>query len=387
MKKALLILLLLPLFLIAQDDNLEIQGAITQNSDLIEQFAQLAPMGINPYATVFITSLCAKLGFHNSFVATNPFFNNWFVLILFGLLFSFTSIVGTLFKTNKATAPLAIADNYLSNKAALIINGFVMLAPTFLSNNPVGNEIVYQAGFLSIDFKTVMILIASMYFLIVVMSVRFFIDILIFLSPIPLIDSFLEVFKIIITIGFVIISIFSPMLSVIIAGLMFLVSIFFFKRSVRLVNKTKYLIAYPILNIFRNKDSVLTNGESFSILVFTADKTSKIKKGQIVRLEIQDDKFWLIKRRFLLSNIKEEITFKGCQLSQNQLNINLITETGEVFLIINRSYHRYIDDLSKTMNVEINKRSKSLNINLNNTFMSKLKNMFNKKDIAELKSL
>ena len=385
MKKILLLFLIIPLCSIAQESNSAIQETIIENSSLIDQFAQLAPMGINPYATVFITSLCAKLGFHNAFVATNPFFNNWFVLILFGVLFTFTSLVGTLFKTTKVTAPIALADNYLSNKAALVINGIVMLAPTLLSNDPIGNEIVYQAGLLSINFKTILILIASMYFLIVVMSVRFFVDILIFLSPIPLIDSFLEISKIIITIVFVIISIISPTFSVIISVLLFLISIFLFKRSIRLVDKTKYLIIYPILNIFRNKVKVLTNGHSFSILVYTYKKTLKIKKGEIIRLEKQEDKFFLTRRRFLLSNIKEEISFINCSLSQNHLNIYLTNETGDILLIMNRSYHRYIDEISKIMNIEINKRTTGLNLNRN--FIGKIKNMFNKKDLSELKSL
>ncbi|MBO0589980.1 hypothetical protein I2486_01045 [Cellulophaga sp. E16_2] len=90
-------------------------------------------MAINPYITTFLTSLCSKLGFHNDIVPINPFLNNWFVLILFGVLFLSTALVGTVFKTNKATASIGLADNYLSNHAALISNGFVMLAPIFFS--------------------------------------------------------------------------------------------------------------------------------------------------------------------------------------------------------------------------------------------------------------
>lgn len=386
MKKLLLILLLLPLISTAQESSHEIQATLTHNSNLIDQFAQLAPMGINPYVTVFMTSLCAKIGFHNEFVATNPFFNNWIILILFGILFLFTALVGTIFKTNKATAPIALADNYLSNHAALIINGFIMLTPTLISNNPMHNEIVYQAGLLSINFKTILILMASMYFLIVVMSVRFFIDILIFLSPIPLVDSFLEIFKIIISMVFVIISIINPLLSVTISVFMFLIAIIFYRRSIRLINKTKYLILYPILNIFRNEHKIMTNGHSFSILTYVGKNTVKMKRGKIVRLEKQDDKFFLIKRRFLLSNVTEEISFANCFLSQNHLNICLTNETGSLLLILNRSYHNFIDDLAETLNIKINKKAE-LKLNLNNGYMDKLRNMFNKKDIADLKSV
>lgn len=167
MKRLLFILMVLPFFLQAQTDNIEVKEAISQNTVLVEQFAQLAPMGINPYLTVFLTSVCSKIGFHNDYVATNPFFSSWIVLVLFGLLFLFTALVGTVFKTNKATATIGLVDTYLSNKAALIVNAIVILAPILISNEPIQSEIVYQAGFLSISFKTLLVLGVSMYFLIV----------------------------------------------------------------------------------------------------------------------------------------------------------------------------------------------------------------------------
>lgn len=386
MKKIIYISLLFPALLFAQESNLDLQETLHQNSSLIDQFAQLAPMGINPYITIFLTSLCAKIGFHNDFVSTNPFFNNWFILILFGILFLFTALVGTVFKTNKATAPIGLADNYLSNHAALIINGFMMLAPTIFSDNPDHNEIVYQASFLSVSLKTVLVLSISMYFLIIVMTVRFFIDILIFLSPIPLIDSALEIFKIVLSIVFVIISIVSPITSVVISVFMFLIAFLFYRRSVRLVTKTKYLIVYPILNAFRKKEKIMTNGTSLSILVYTNKNTSKLKKGKIVRLEERDNVFFLVKKRFLFPDIEEKISLENCFLSQNHLDSILTNESGNLSLILNRSYHKFIDELAESLTIEIRKRA-NLTLSTNKGILSRIRNMFNKNDITELKSI
>lgn len=368
-----------------EDDN-DVKKTLYQNSSIIDQLAQLAPMSINPYATIFITSLFSKFGFQNDYIAVNPFFNSWLVVILFGFLFIFTSLVGTFFKTNKVTAPIALADNYLSNKAALIVNGFIVLAPSFLNNSPIDNEIVYQAGFLSINFKTFFVLLISMYFLIVVMTVRFFIDILIFISPIPLIDSFLEIFKIILTICFVFISIVSPLISVIISILMFIMAIIFYKRSMRLINKTKYLIIYPILNLFRSKEQILTNGKTFSILVYVSKKSTKIKKGKIVRLEKINEKFFLIRNRFILSDIKEEISFVNYSINQKTLNINILNKLENKALMLNRSYHNHIEDIANTLNIEILNRADSENKN-HKGFINKLKNMFNVRDISDFKSV
>ena len=386
MNKILLIIILIPLMLQAQTGDLEISKTIDQNSALVEQFAQLAPMGINPFLTVFLTSVCSKVGFHNDYVATNPFFDSWIVLIIFGLLFSFTALVGTVFRTNKATAIIGLVDTYLSNKAALIVNAIVIFAPTFISNEPAHAEIVYQLGFLSISFKTFLILSISLYFLIIVMAFKFFIDILIFLSPVPFIDAVLEIIKIVIAAGFVIISIVSPVISVIIAVLMFFVSLFFYRRSVNLINKTKYLIVYPLLNLMRSKQKKLTNGENLSILVLTNKKYGNIKKGVIVRLQKNKNSFELIQKRFLLPNIIEKIILNEYTFHQNHLDLILSNEDQSKSLVLNRTYHKYLDELSRDYNIEIIKR-KELKLNSNSSFVKNVKSFFNKINIADLKTI
>jgi len=367
-------------------ENGEVQEAINQNSILVDQFAQLAPMGINPYLTVFLTSLCSKVGFHNDYVATNPFFDSWIVLILFGFLFFFTALVGTVFKTNKATATIGLIDSYLSNKAALIVSAIVVLAPTIISNESSHSEIVYQAGFLSISFKTVLILGISLYFLIIVMAFKFFIDILIFLVPIPLIDAALEVVKIVIAAAFILISIVSPVTSVIIALIMFFVALFFYRRSIKLISKMKYLIVYPLLNMFRSKETILTDGKNLSILVLTNTKIGKLKKGVIVRLKETNDGVQLIKKRLLLNNINQVIDLSDFHFNQNHLDTIMTNEDENTSLVLNRSYHKYLDELSEKYNIEIrNKRERKLNVKMG--LIKKIKSLFNKSDLAELKSV
>ena len=84
MNKKLLPLLILfiftPLLLLAQSQE-ELNNALNSNEILIQQLGQLDPMAFNPYITIFTTSLFSMLDIKNQFIATNPFFNNWFVLI------------------------------------------------------------------------------------------------------------------------------------------------------------------------------------------------------------------------------------------------------------------------------------------------------------------
>ena len=386
MKKLFLLLALsFPLVLGAQDGDGEVQQTLIQNSAFVDQFAQVASLSINPYTSVFLTSLCSKLGFHNDFVSTNPFYDSWVVLIIFGVLFLFTAIIGTVISSNKVTAPVKKADEYLQNKAALIINAVIILLPVFLNDSPEGYAIVYEAGILSVSFKTMLILAVSTYMLFVIMTMRLFIDFLIFLSPIPFVDSALEIFKTALSAILVIISIVSPITSVIITVLMFVVSLLFLNRARRLIAKVEYLVIYPILNLFRSKDTILTDGETFSVLVFTKKKTAKFKKGKILRLEKRDGQCYLVKKRFLLGKKEELLSLEQCTLRQNHFNI-LLCDDNSIALLFNRSYHKYIEELAEQLSVEIAERAE-VKINLNKGLIARMKNMFSKNDLASVKSL
>lgn len=387
MSKFLLLLfcLLVSTSIYAQEESDEALNAISSNEQFIGQFAQLAPMAVNPYATVFATAVCSKMDLNNDYVKTNPFFNNWFILGLFGLLFGYTAIIGTLFKVGPLS-PMGIADNWLSGKAALLIQGIVVLTPIILSSTPELESTVIKAGFITMSLKTMLVLAVSLYYLIIVMTVNFFIDILVFLSPIPLVDAILNILKIVFAISLVAIGIYSPLTSVIIAVCIFLFSFLLYRRAKRMVNKTKYLMVYPILNVFRSKQTVLTDGKHLSILALTNIKLNKIKKGRIVRLETRQGKFVIVQNRFILSSIVQEIDLSDCFLSQTHLDIHLTNEQGNPSLILNRSYHKCIDELAELLNVPVKKRA-TFELNLKQGFFGKLKGMFNKSDIKELKSV
>jgi hypothetical protein len=384
MKKVIFILMVFPFLFQAQTDSLQIQRTINENSELVEQFAQLLPMGINPYLTVFLTSVCSKFGFHNDYVATNPFFDSWIVLVLFGILFLFTALVGTVFKTNKVTATIGLVDTYLSNKAALIVNIIIILVPIFFSNESINDEIIYQAGFLTISLKTLLILIISIYFLIVVMAIKFLIEILIYFSPIPFIDSILEIFKIVISVIFIITSILNPAASVAVALMIFLISLFFCKRAFKLISKAKYLFVYPLLNLYRSKEKKLKDDEVFSILVLTNSRVGKLKKGIIVRLQETNSKFYLIQRRFLLSNVIQEIDLKAFNFNQNHLHTIISNYDNSKSIVLNRSYNKYLTEFSEKFNIDIGKRRE---LHLNLSILKKLKTFFNKNNIDEFKSI
>ena len=374
-----IVLLILPLLLVAQETTAT--STIHQNTGFASMLAQLLPMGINPYATVFLTTVFSKFGLENQYVATNPFFDSWIVLLIFGGLFLFTSLVGTVFKTNKATAAIGLADNYLSGHAAIIINVFVILAPTFFTSSE--TTVLQEASFLSVSLKTLAILIVSIYFLVVVSSVRFFIDILIFLSPIPLIDSILEITKIVVTFFFVLLAAIFPMTSAVIAVIIFLFSLVFYKRSIRSINQTKYLFVYPILNFFKHELEM--EETNFSIPVLIKVKTKKFKKGTVVQLKKDEGKVFLEQERFLAPNKKEVFNVSDCFIQPGQLKSKITNDSGSILILLNTTYYRYIPAIAAILNIPIAGEA-FLNIESEAKTLTNLKQLFDGDDHQELKA-
>ncbi|MBO0589982.1 hypothetical protein I2486_01055 [Cellulophaga sp. E16_2] len=101
-----------------------------------------------------------------------------------------------------------------------------------------------------------------------------------------------------------------------------------------------------ILTIFRKKETILSNGNSLSILVLIIKETKTFKKGKIVWLEKRGNKVFLMKKTILLTHKEEEITLENCLLSQPHLDTNIINDLGDMSLILNWSYHKFIDNLS-----------------------------------------
>jgi len=373
--KGLLIITILtsPLLLIAQEvSRATATSVIHQNTGFASMLAQLLPMGINPYATIFMTTVFSKFGLENDYVATNPFFDSWFVLILFGGLFLFTSLVG-----------IGLADNYLSGHAAVIINVFVILAPTFFASAPEG-EVMQQAGFLDVGLKTLVILIMSIYFLVIVSSVRFFIDILIFLSPIPLIDSILEISKIVVAILFVFLAAVFPKFSAFVSIAIFICCLFMYKKSKQLINNTKYLFIYPVLGFFRKEPEI--SNEDFSIPVYIKLKTKKLKKGTIAKLIKREGKTFLIKERFFVSDIEEEVDLLGCFITQKKLSSRITNEAETKLILLNRTYYRHLPKIAKILNISIEGEQAVLQIETEEKSLKKLKQLFDGDDHQELKA-
>jgi len=119
--------------------------------------------------------------------------------------------------------------------------------------------------------------------------------------------------------------------------------------------------------------------------VYLNEGIKSIKKGTIARLEEREDGFYLVKRRFFISKKEEKIDFTDAIFTQGSLKSKIVDENINLTLFLNRSYHRYMQEIANKMGAKKQLDNEILALGSGNGFISNVKNMFNEKDVEELK--
>ena len=112
----------------------------------------------------------------------------------------------------------------------------------------------------------------------------------------------------------------------------------------------------------------------------------KLKKGKIVRLVETQNSVELIHKRFLMPNIIENINLSEFCFYQNHFNIILTNENKTKSFILNRTYHKYLNELSSKYKILIASK-KEINISKSAGLLQKIKDLFYKSDIEKLKTI
>lgn len=234
-------LFMLPLLAIAQEDpNL----AIEENSNLIQSLGLLGGIAIAPFAALFVTSLVSVLGLGNEFIAENPVLGNWITVVISGIL----TFAPLLPKLLKSTAVIGQAIDWLNDRAGAVVGLIVLISPYFTQAlEPTATEAV-TLGFM--DFGTspylYITLAVAIPYLIIVMTVRSFFGILIFLSPIPTLDAIFEVAKQGLSVGMVLLYLAWPEGALFMSAIIFIISFFLYRKAKRLMAFFSYLYLKPI---------------------------------------------------------------------------------------------------------------------------------------------
>lgn len=206
--------------------------SVTQSVPWSEMLGPLAPIALSPFfglACLSGISLLATRGVlpDNSFLQGHPVLTNPAIFAAFLIL----AIVTSLPRLTKLSKPLAQACDFLETYAGIVSVVVVQLVSRYAAAEP-PLEVLLPAGLGQITLSALLAGI-SILNLLVIHAVRFFFELLAWLSPVPLLDAVFEIANKAMCAGLMALYAFSPWLALAINSLMFLVCLALFKRARR----------------------------------------------------------------------------------------------------------------------------------------------------------
>ncbi len=338
-----------------EPDNEKIDDAVNQNThiildnmDILEVFGPVLPIALSPFFGVAITSLASILAsegvFNNEFLATHPILSNWWIMGIFLIL----TVLTALPKYTKITGQLGLFIAKIEDYAGLIILVIIQIAPTLFNSEPSDTvAVVYKSGFFEFSYGT-LIAAASVANMYVIKVVRFFFDFLIFLSPIPAIDSAFDTIKktfIILVVGLYVIN---PLLAFILNVIIFTASAIMFSWVNKRVVYFENIYVNPLkIKIFKNPPDLIDkhlprkiakNHEflQFAVKAFPLKRMGTFKRKMKCWLVSDNNSLFLYKNRFILKprildlnkskdklNIGEDIFWFRVEESQKYYRLKL----------------------------------------------------------------
>lgn len=354
--KLLILCCSIPIVLIAQS---EVNNSLQANQSLIDSISFLSPVAISPFWTLFLTSFASTWGMGNSeFLAANPILNNWFITVLAFLLVILTTLPNLI----KVAKPVGLAASFLEDKASYVVYGITMVAPYLFAPEFNQQQGIILFGLFDLPFHIVLIVVFSIPYLLIVITVRYFIEILIFLSPIPLLDGFFELAKKGISFILVLLYIFVPVLGGLFSVIIFGAAFYFYNRAKGVTNHFKYIYVFPIISrLFGRSVSVEPDADltkkyakpTLAIQVLNQEKMGTIPKKRIIWLVKDGESLYLHKDRFLRSSYKVDLgtlESNSFEIGKDLSHVILNNKSTDTKLLINSTYKSFIETIANALN-------------------------------------
>ena len=281
------------------------EQAATQISNQIsniEWLAPLAPIALSPFFGITLLSGLACYGPEwlpeNALLSpTSPFANPWIFWTFLGL-----TIVTSLPRLSKVSKPIAQCADFLETYAAIII--LVAMKVASMTRQPVVTDVVTnEAGILSVGLDGLLIM-AIVINVIVVNSVKFFFEFLIWITPVPFLAACFEVANKSLCLGLIAVYAISPIAALILNIVIFAVCLLVFRWVWRRQIFYRYMVSDWILGWFDRSRGVPRKG---ALVVFPRQDVNNIKALSKCRLSRVDSGWNLVYNRLLRPPLTVEL--------------------------------------------------------------------------------
>ena len=214
-----------------------------------EWLGPLAPVALSPFFAITCLAGLSQFGGDylplNSFISNNAVLKNEYVFWLFGVLTLLTSLP----RLMKVSKPFAQAMDMLETYGGIItviVLRFASSIPSGEPLEPIETAMVVQMGWMSFPVD-VLFSLAAIVNIIVINSVKFFFEVLVWLVPFPFVDALLEIANKGICAGLMAVYAYNPLVATILNLILFAACLYAFSWTKRRVAYWRTMLTDPML--------------------------------------------------------------------------------------------------------------------------------------------
>ena len=332
----------------------------------IQIMAPLAPIALSPFFGITClsgTSILCNMGVlpKNDFLIGNKALNNWLVFIVFLAL----SVATSLPKMTAVSKGFGQAIDRLETYAG-IISYFGIYYLSSMGQDDAAKQVVYAAGIFSFTRDT-LLMIAAATNIVVINTVKYFFELLVWISPIPALDAAFETANKAVTAALAAVYAFSPYLAMILNIILFLICLVIFNWAKRNVTYFRAMLVEPVIAKLlgktnfsppahiKSKISVFVEQGEPLLKVFPASKIHRIKKKEMCYLTAGKAGLFLVKLRLIRQPKIEKLDMTNAQIEissgllSNTIEITSQEMTKPVGLTFSKIYNKQIDSFAAAL--------------------------------------
>ncbi len=254
------------------------------SSGVAEWMGPLAPVAISPFFGVTCLSALALWGpeslSNNALVgSTGPLKNEW-LFIAFAVLTTITSVP----RFTKVSKPFAQAVDQLEAYSVIVILLAIKVTASLEASSADTDVAMIQMGFMSFTADTLLAL-AMVINIVVINSVKFFFEFLVWLTPVPMLDGIFEICNKTLCAALLAVYAFSPTLATIINLCLLVMAAIVFRWINRQVRFYRTMVLDPVLSSVFGSYGIPKHKE---LVVFSREAIGPFKAKSKLKLRRDD---------------------------------------------------------------------------------------------------
>lgn len=320
---------------------------VTQQITAIEWLAPLAPVALSPFFGIALLSGMACFG--PAWLQENALLSEHSPLaspVVFWLFLGLT-LLTSLPRFSKVSKPLAQVTDFLETYSAIIILVAMKLITALPSGAATETALMVQSGFFSMGYDVV-IAIAMAVNIVVINSVKFFFELLVWVTPVPALDAFFEIANKTLCAGLMAIYAVSPLAALILNIVMFMICLVVFGWVWRRQIFFRHVLTDYVLGRFNPSRGVEPPSR---LVVYPAYDAGPIKRRSRCHLTPGDQGLHLIQNRWLRGPLT--VSLEGQPYLERDWWTNSMTWPDGVKLTFTRRYDPCLEQLAKQFGATI----------------------------------